>query len=266
MNLYFLGDAHGKWKSFEDTITRGGIHDAAIWNLGDGTFGFNKRLEDFFIMDRLNKFCQNHNIILYNTRGNHDDPYWFKSEASMIKRLTADDNHIGDWTKNDIEYQKTYMTPEDFVSFIKNLSNVKFVKDYDTVTINDKRILSIGGAISIDRISKRRENLYFPNEQVTYNNKIRDLRNIDIIAAHIAPVFVEPFELADIVKNWAYYDKNLIQELKKERDLITKIYNDISKKNKVKYYFYGHYHRPYNNIQNDTTFICLPPIILYKLD
>ena len=260
-----MGDSHGKWKSFEDIITRQNITDAVIYHLGDGAFGFNKRMEDIYILTKLNDFCVNHNIILYNIHGNHDDPYFFKDEKDLVNRLKSDDAHVGDWTKNDIIYQKTYSNPEEFASIIKNLSNIKFVKDYEITNVNGLNILGIGGAISIDRISKRKKLLYFPEEEVTYNVKVKKLKNIDIVASHSSPIFCEPFEISDIVHDWAYYDRTLLAEIDKERKLLAKIYDELSVNNKIVYYFYGHFHQNYKTVKNDTTFICLPPIILIKI-
>ena len=62
----------------------------------------------------LNAVLRKINSVLYCIRGNHDDPSYFN------------DNII-------------------------NKSNVKLIKDYSIISVGDKNILCIGGAVSIDR-------------------------------------------------------------------------------------------------------------------
>lgn len=255
--LFFMGDSHGKWKGFEDLIISQNIRDAYVWNLGDGIFGLGDRKTDMIIMTRLNDFLVSRNIILYNTRGNHDNPYWFKSEESLRKHLQDIDKKIPSWKKQDYYYRHYYVNPNEFSSFVKNLSNIKFVKDYDIITLNELNILSVGGAISIDRKIQLKEGNYFPIEKVSFHSKIHHIKNIDVVASHTTPQFAGPHKFHDLVYEYSKYDTNLVWELTEERKLMTKIYETVSKNNNIKLWVYGHYHHHIQNKYNNTDFICL---------
>jgi len=265
--LYFIGDTHGKWKDFENTIIVRGIRDAYIWHVGDGIFGLTNRRSDKEILNMLNNFLLSRNIILYNTRGNHDNPYWFKSEDALIKQFEKEDKSIKSWNKEDYYYKHYYLNPIDFTNYIKNLSNIKFVKDYEIVNLNGLNILSIGGAISVDRKIQLHDGSYFPIEKVSYNSKIHDIKNIDIVVTHTVPLFAEPKTFAKIVYEYAVYDNNLIYELTQERKLLTKIHDELIKKNSnINYWFYGHYHHFIQNNYGDINFICLGILELFEID
>ena len=264
--LFFMGDSHGKWKDFESLIITQNISDAIIWNLGDGIFGLGDRKTDMIIMTRLNDFLVSKNITLYNTRGNHDNPYWFKSESALLKHLRMVDKQVKPWQKEDYYYRHYYVNPVEYSQFIKNISNIKFVKDYDVVNINGLNIVSIGGAISIDRKYQTQNGQYYPIEKVAFNNKIYNLKDIDIVASHTIPQFAEPTKFAPLVYEYSKFDNNLVFELTEERKLMTKIYNEVSKKNpELSYWFYGHYHHFIENKYDEINFICLGILHLMEL-
>ena len=81
---------------------------------GDIGVGF-KNIEYYNKMfSTLNAVLRKMNSVLYCIRGNHDDPSYFN------------DNKI-------------------------NKSNIKLIKDYSVISVGDKNILCVGGAVSIDR-------------------------------------------------------------------------------------------------------------------
>ena len=256
--LYFMGDSHGKWQSFEDLIITQNIRDAYIWHVGDGVFGLGERKTDMIIMTKLNDFLISKKINLLNTRGNHENPYWFKSKTSLLKYLKLEDKQVPNWKKEDYYYKYYYVDPIEFSQFIKNLSNIKFVQDYDVIKLNNLNILSIGGAISIDRKYQNIYNSYFPNEKISYNDKIKTMENIDIIVSHNIPDFVEPIGFNSLVHKFAENDKNLLHDLSEERKLMTKIYNEIIKKNTdISFWIHGHYHKHLVKNINNINFCCL---------
>jgi UDP-2,3-diacylglucosamine pyrophosphatase LpxH len=253
-----MGDSHGKWKSFEELIISQNIRDASIWHLGDGVFGLGDRKTDMIIMTRLNDFLLSKNITLFNTRGNHENPYWFKSESTLLKYLEQEDKKVPTWKKEDYYYRYYYINPNEYCQFIKNLSNIKFVKDYDVVTINDLNILSIGGAISIDRKQQNSINgQYFTNEKLSFSNQVYNLKNIDIVASHTTPDFAGPHKFAEIIYHYESHDTNLVYELTQERKLMTKIYQELIKNNNIKLWVYGHYHHHIQDKYDNIDFICL---------
>jgi hypothetical protein len=266
MKLYFIGDPHGKWLQLENDIVFRDIKDAYIWSVGDGAFGLhNNRRSDKDILDRLNNFLSSRNIILYNTRGNHDNPYWFKSESALLKQLKSEDKNIKSWMKENYYYVHYYINPIEFSHYIKNLSNIKFVKDYDIVNLNGLNILNIGGAISIDRKQHLQDGSYFPNEKITFSNKVYSIKNVDVVVSHSAPIFLEPTKFHDLVYEFQKHDVNLTYELTQERKLLEKIYNELIKKNHISYWVYGHYHSSSLQDYNGTNFCCLSVLELLEL-
>jgi len=267
MNILFLGDSHGKWQSFENKIITHNLQDVNIIHLGDGAFGFCKyRKEDQYIVERLNNFCASRNIILYNVQGNHDHPFWFKSESALIKYFKNEDSKVSSLMKNDFYYKSLYLDPTDFAKFIKNLSNVKFLINYDIINIDGLNILPVGGATSIDRLYQQTQSNYFTDEKVVYSNKIKKLSNVDIVVSHTCPDFVSPRTFAPLVYQYAKQDKNLIYELTQERKLMTKIYKDLIKKNNIRCWFFGHYHHHIEEKFDNCTFRCFAPLELFEMN
>lgn len=267
MKLYFLGDSHGEWIQFEKNIIFRDIHDAYIYHLGDGAFGLNNnRKNDKDILDRLNNFLISKNIILLNLRGNHDNPHWFKSESALLKQLKSKDKYIKSWMKENYYYVHYYINPIEFSHYIKNLSNIKFVKDYDIINLNGLNILNIGGAISIDRKQHTQDGSYFSNEKITFSNKVYSIKNVDIIVSHSTPIFIKPKEFHGLVYKYSKHDVNLIYELTQERKLLAKIYNELIKKNNIIYFAFGHFHQPTEETYNKCVFRCFSPLelVLYE--
>jgi hypothetical protein len=258
MKLYFLGDPHGRWLQLENDIRIQNIRDAYIWSVGDGAFGLSdNRKINKNILDRLNSFLLARNIILLNTRGNHDNPYWFKSESTLLKQLKSEDKKVKSWRKEDYYYIHDYINPIEFSHYIKNLSNIKFIKDYDIINLNGLNILNIGGAISIDRKQHIQDGSYFPNEKITFSSKVYSVKDIDIVISHSTPIFIEPTKFHDLVYEYQKHDINLTYELTQERKLLAKIFNELKKKNHISYWIYGHFHRSSLQEYNGTNFCCL---------
>lgn len=227
--IYFLGDIHGEFEILKQNIKNFDIKDCYIIQVGDYGIGFDSLENDKQTLGHLNKFLRIRNIDMYVVRGNHDDPKFFN----------------GDY----------------------NLSNLKLLKDYTQLNINDINFLFIGGAISIDRRDRKRidnnrinsiKKCYWENEIfVIDEEKLKSFSNIDVLVCHNAPDFAVPNNnqgFPSIVMNYAKNDESLIQELILERKLITKAFDILSEKNNIKHYIYGHFHRSYNMKIVDTNF------------
>lgn len=226
--LQFLGDIHGNFNYLKELINLYNITDTTIIQVGDFGIGFTSKENDEKLLSDLNSFLTKNNIVLYAIRGNHDNPDYFIG------------NHI--------------------------LSNLKLMPDYSVITINDYNILLVGGAISIDRVPRMKENLhylesnvdkevYWVDEVIKYNedNKdfIKTLTNIDVLVTHTAPSKCNPnnaFGFHPIVDSFAKRDFKLKNELITERKLLDDMFNDLKKNNDIKYHFYGHFH--YSNVES----------------
>ncbi len=240
--IYFLGDIHGEFEILKQNIKNFDIKDCYIVQIGDFGIGFNSLEDDKQILGHLNKFLRLRNILLIAERGNHDNPKFFN----------------GDYY----------------------LSNLKLLKDYSQLNINDINFLFIGGAISIDRIPRMKRNklnesldnpirCYWKDEVFNFDeDKLNSIEGVDVLVCHNAPDFAVPnnnFGFPDIVHEYAEKDSNLIKELLEERKLITKAYDILSEKNNIKHYIYGHFHRSYNMKIVDTNFRVLNCHELWEL-
>ena len=91
-NLAFIGDTHRNWVEFRQAVDKAGLTDCAIIHLGDGGFGLmdNRKVERDVLI-KNNERLKERNCIMYNIRGNHDNPYWFKGETKFLNYLKAQD-------------------------------------------------------------------------------------------------------------------------------------------------------------------------------
>src|SRR5574343_13744 len=104
--------------------------------------------------------------------------------------------------------------------------NVFYMRRCSVLTINDKNIMFLGGADSIDKGSRTLGIDWFPEEVITMSD-LKDLdlsKNIDIVISHTCPLEFNP------IKN--YYGNDPSREA----------CSFILKHFKPKYWFFGHWH------------------------
>ena len=207
-SIYLLGDIHGNYNTI--TYWLGGVHhrDCHLIQVGDFGIGFRDPEREHILMDSLNEKLKEKNVILYAIRGNHDDPDCFRLK----------------------QYEK---------------SNIHFLDDYSVLELEGHKILLAGGAISIDRTVRKRDNppSWFPGEVFVLDvEKLSSYRDIDIVVTHTAPTFCNPVGWNQLVHDWADMDPGLHHELPKERMMLTEMHDILIKENKIKKWFYGHFH------------------------
>lgn len=218
--ILVLGDIHGNFNFLKHQINSKKITDCTIIQVGDFGIGFTNKENDEHTLENLNNFLKDVNVNLYAIRGNHDNPYFFN----------------GDYV----------------------YSNLRLLKDYTALNIGGHNFLFIGGAISVDRTQRIRENnsnikygsrkrCYWENEGIVYNSEFtKSIKNIDVLITHTAPDWCEPnnkLGFGNFVEDWARYDENLISELSFERNQMTNIFLDLYENNTIKDHFYGHFHK-----------------------
>ena len=129
--MHFLGDIHGDFYCIERFCRKNKekkkINLIQVGDFGAG-FDFNIPGQFMIKMDSLNGILAEYNITLYVLRGNHDDPQYFTG------------------------------TYENF------WSNIKLMPDYSVVEIEGKRVLMVGGAISIDRLGRAEGKSWWSDE------------------------------------------------------------------------------------------------------
>lgn len=119
----------------------------------------------------------------------------------------------------------------------KNIfNNIVFLNDYEIIEYKNQTIQFIGGAISIDRTGRKEGVSYWQDECVAYKPEL--LKEVDVLVTHTAPSHCFPQQFNEMVYGWAGEDAYLIEDLTDERAVM----DEIFKKCKPKYHYYGHFH------------------------
>lgn len=217
--MILLGDIHGDFQTVVHFARKNeGLDPLYLIQVGDFGAGFHSTfVED---MEYMNEELKNNNVTLYVIRGNHDDPKFFNGEY--------------EW------------------------SNLKLLKDYTVLTIEGKRILLVGGAISIDRIQRRENVSWWKDEVFDFKPELLEAyEGIDVVITHSSPNFVFPQTFNNLVMSFAAYDDKLIDDLTAERERFNEMYEILIKKNKIKDWFYGHFHTTRSEVYENTRFSVL---------
>lgn len=236
------GDWHGDFKAVIREIKALDLRDCTIFQVGDFGIGFNSREKELRTLDYLTSTLKSRNIMLYAIRGNHDDPAYFNGSIST--------------------------------------SNIKLLPDYSVVNVDQKNVLCVGGAISIDRKPNsdvrdargkqwhgRKEGVnYWEAEAFNLKEDIANAaKNIDVVITHSCPDFCEPRSKHGL-STWIKSDPSLIELCAKERNEHSKLY-DILKFNgsEIKYWTYGHFHDDNVETFHDTKFVMIGIYNFYEL-
>lgn len=223
-HLLFCGDIHGNSDVIPNFIRDRGLDTCAVFQAGDFGIGFEPEHKDKKWLKYINKRMEHSNSDLFVIRGNHDKPTYF------------DGNTI--------------------------LSNLTLLKDYTVVNINGWNVLGIGGATSVDRKERRgywypNKNDYWKDEVIVFEeDKLKELRDIDIVVTHSAPNFCNPLSKANM-QRWLDIDKNLDLDITIERHLLATMYEILNENNNISDWYYGHFHFNSKSYKNDTTFHAL---------
>lgn len=221
---YVLGDIHGNWRVILSWVEKFDIRDSYLIQVGDFGIGFGGGHENGKV-EYMNTLLKDHNINLFVVRGNHDNPEYFD----------------GDHDK----------------------SNIKFVPDYTVLDLkyaDTGKVLCVGGAISIDRSSRKLDDppTWFPREIFVFDGKkLSEFRDIKVVITHTAPPFAWPVEWNGLVYDWADRDPGLYHELPAERLEIEKMHDTLKVNNQPVKWYYGHFHNSQKAKHFNTEFILL---------
>lgn len=214
-NLCIVGDIHGEFRELVWNITQKGLKDTAFIVAGDFGLGFYKRgYYDTVYLKIKGKLSKNGNCIL-GVRGNHDNPEYFDPESEELF----------------IDY------PE-----------FKALPDYTRLYWGDREILVIGGATSVDKAwrikeeSKSGNKLWWENER-----PLKDLSRInlkeDIIISHECPLCLGPVLVRDNMM-----DLDTYHDILEDR----KYFDKVIKESRPNNYYFGHYHKSSSGNWGDT--------------
>lgn len=255
-DVYAIGDLHGYFESLMWWIKQNDLSDCAIIICGDVGFGFEKERYYLEILKKFDEVCSSRNVYIFAFRGNHDDPSYFDG-----KRIVA----------------------EHFIS-IPDYSVINVIGENGNVS---KRILCVGGAISVDRterikswddkvaayawyskcsLEESKNNFdkrwYWEDEPVVYNeSELDEIKEkgllIDVVCTHTCPSFCDPVT-KDGLEEWINKDQNLSADIDREREDMDKICSKLIKDgHPVKKWVYGHYHRHNNENIDGVEFVML---------
>lgn len=230
MRLFYLGDIHGNFNLISNYIDKFGIEDAHIIQVGDFGVGFKTLAKEKRELEMYHTKLVKKNVTVWAFRGNHDYKPYFDSDPF-------------------------------------GFSNIRLIPDYTVLELGGKRILCVGGAVSIDRgprMSSKQVDVFEKNgswQGFEYTgreswwadevfmldvDKVSALRDIDIVLTHTAPAACPPdntFGFGPLVNNYASYDARLKSDLNFERQQMTEMFHllRLNGNSPVKHY-YGHFH------------------------
>lgn len=230
MRLFYLGDIHGGFNLISNYIDKFGIKDAHIIQVGDFGVGFKTFMKEKRELEMYHTKLVNNNVTVWAFRGNHDFKPYF------------DNDPFG-------------------------FSNIKLIPDYTVLELCGKRILCVGGAVSVDRLprmSSKQGDIFEKNGSwvgfehkgsetwwhdevfVLDVDKVSSMKNIDIVLTHTAPAYCHPdnsFSFGPLVENFAAYDKRLKSDLTFERQQMSELFHLLRLNgNSPTKHYYGHFH------------------------
>jgi DNA repair exonuclease SbcCD nuclease subunit len=247
----FIGDIHGNFNTIAVTLVdKYKLHDYVCILCGDCGFGFFEPFHSIF--SETHEILAEKNLHFVFVRGNHDNPLYFLGKGK---------------------------TPKDIRTVTEGYSNFHLMPDYSVVTVNegtdDLNILLVGGAVSIDRTLRigwmknavERECWWEDEICVLDGPKISAINKqfpnkISVVATHTAPDFAFPHD-KKFISNFTYKDRNLAKDIERERKIMTRIFDRISKKQPLKYWFYGHFHTSNQMNVNGVEFVLLNIMTIY---
>lgn len=230
-SVMVCGDLHGLFSLLKFKIRETNITDSLVIIAGDCGFGFENDQYYYDEYKKMKKTLNAQNIQIMFVRGNHDDKSFFDGEKINFNRFVA-------------------------------------MPDYSVITFFDNEIpyniLCVGGAISIDRRYRKKEELkytngkkfYWEDEYPIYEEEIlNEIKNdgieISVLITHSAPNFAPLFS-KDGIQDFVYYDNELVGDIDNERLTLTKVYDHLIKdKHPLKINVYGHFHRHMVSYSND---------------
>lgn len=241
------GDIHGDFNALVyKCCIQYEMKDTLIIVAGDCGFGFERQgyYENLYKRNRERLSKANNWLVMI--RGNHDNPAYF----------------------NDYPIHHTrWMT----------------LPDYSVIKACGHTILCLGGATSIDRTYRMdsqyyhlpqkdkplEPSTYWHGEQPVFDMAKLDAVNekcaIDTVVSHTAPSFCQLIS-HNFLNVWATHDEALIEDVKKERIVMDRLYNYLIYMNHpLRYWFYGHFHQSWHQELDEVQYNMLDIMELREL-
>lgn len=174
--IYITGDTHGNFKRIEKFCNKfETTREDIMIIVGDAGINYYEDCRD----DILKEFLCNLPITIFCIHGNHE------------QRPESIDSY------KEMEWKNGYVYVED------SYPNLLFAKDGEIYNLNEKQVLVLGGAYSIDKYYRLiNGDKWFSNEQPSAETKHKvskilcDINwNVDLVLSHTAPLKYEPTEV-----------------------------------------------------------------------
>jgi len=224
-----------------------------IYIIGNGNIQTNIILTKL----RLRKIKNSHIIITSNFGIGTINRIKEISKLSEYNRELISNNNILYLNKGNLESYKR------FKKYNGNYSNIKFMSNYDTIKINNIRFLFLNTSTTINRSYNYDTNR---NKPLIYTKfDIKFYLSIKYVISNEQPTFTSPYNMNNI-KPFSKSDKWLFNDMKKNRVNMSKIYNEIvDNGGEVMKWFSSVYNKDLIEIKNETKFIQLKKLKIYKL-
>lgn len=230
MRILFLGDLHGNFSLIHQYVKNYDIKDAHIIQVGDFGVGFALLDKERRALGMFHDLFVKNNVIVWAIRGNHDFKPYF------------DNDPFG-------------------------FSNIRLVPDYTVLELEGKKILCVGGAVSVDRewrytgAQRRGEFNVVPGQSwwkdevfVLEKEKVVDLKGINIVVTHTCPSYCPPDNtfgfgsfVEGIIRDTG--DVGLKTDLNVERQAMNDLFHYLKiNGNNIDNHYYGHFHK--SEVQN----------------
>lgn len=219
--IILIGDIHGEFYKLNYDIKRLQLTDAYLIQCGDTGFGFEPPDKERIALRPLQITLEKNNLHLFMIRGNHCNPVYFEKRHHPYE-----------------------------------CQNITLLPDYSELVLLGKKILLVGGAISIDRRFRREGESWWSNEEFCLKKEdefsYKD-KQYDLVVTHTRPSICGAFKGFDSIREWCNRDSNLEYDLIEEGKKLNYLYENT----KPKYFCYGHFHESLTTTYENTTFKCL---------
>lgn len=218
-----IGDIHGKFGSMTEKIQMLELERGTNFvHLGDFGLGFESPIKEYKKLRDLDYLLEMNDQIMWVIRGNHDNPMYWKENYRF------------------------------------DFSRINFVPDNTFIELDTKMCFFAGGAISIDRVNRKKGATYWPEE--SYSWKIPDEipHRVDYVFTHDVYHQCSPFRIdSEFTQKWFPLDVNLRKDMIESQNQLKSLYEFLMGINQDFSWYHGHYHESHVTVNGKQRTHCL---------
>ena len=248
--MIVLGDVHRRWEDVVTAIDHADLYGRTIIQVGDFGLGFGDQDRERQQVAALGVALRRRRNRLLIVRGNHDNPALFRVRTE-----------IGDGA-------------------------IRLMPDYSLDMVEGRKVLFVGGAISVDRRLRRTGRSYWPDEAFVLDLArlaALDLSELDAVVTHTAPGVAPPpldhhihfgagatptpapSRYRAALQRLYTRDDTLAADVRTERRALDTLYHAIRARTAVPHWIYGHFHHHATMVYEDTQFTALGKLQLLEI-